>query len=84
MCPWNGSTVQQTFQYRRKPMNVAIYATTSPRTFLAVQVGITPPAQATKLFKHLTLEAGKQRICLDPDEVMAAIRTHGLAVLGVG
>jgi len=65
-------------------MNVAIYATTSPRTFLAVQEGTMPPARATRLFKRLTLEAGKQRICLDPDEVMAAIQNEGWAVLRVG
>lgn len=65
-------------------MNVAIYATPLSRSFIAVLAGATPPAQATRLFKRVTLEAGKPRIGLNPDEVMAAIESQGWAIINLG
>lgn len=63
-------------------MNVDIYATPKRTTFIAVASGSTPPAAATRLFKRVVLEAGKPRICLDPDRVMRAIEVNGYAVIG--
>lgn len=63
-------------------MNVDIYATPKRSTFIAVASGATPPAAATRLFKRVVLEAGKPRICLNPDTVMRSIEVKGYAVIG--
>jgi hypothetical protein len=80
MCPWNGSAVRSILK-EEISMNVDIYATSKRSTFIAVRSGITPPAEATRLFKCVELETGKPRICLDPDLVMRAIAANGFAVI---
>lgn len=67
-------------------MTVDIYNTTAANTFLIVPAGATPPDgfqfRVTRLFKRITLEAGKPRIALDTDQVLTDIAAQGWAVVG--